>query len=340
MNPTQKLILSSGFIQQTPVRSAEHQPHSIALPFPAIEALPEYAGTIDSKRLQPAARHYNGSICRYAGRIFLAYRYEQFDAISKVGICELDNEFRVIRDAEVRISALEAVHYEDPRLTVVGQRLILQFAHVRLGVPPICRQRMVVLAETDAHLFDLGEVVDEIPLSFGGTGVEKNWSPFELPNGNIGLVYGQKPRLVIEVETRAGAWSHAVSPTPPGSSLSGRTPPIRINNDYYLEFVGGHVPCQPRNTRYWFGAQLFHVEHPHHVKSATPPLVWGSEASLTLFSPRPFAGHPLCIFPSGVMLEGEDVIVSCGVNDSYIALLRFNVAALLEKMQPVEDKSP
>ncbi len=332
MKPAPKTIISSGFLPPNPVRSAEHQPHCIPLPHPAIESLQEFVGVIDSRRLQPGARHYNGSICKWRDSIFLAYRYEQFDAVSKVGICELDAGFRVIRDAEVPIPAQETVHYEDPRLTVIGDRMILQFSHVRLGVPPLCRQRMAVIGEDFSF-------VEEIALPFGGNGIEKNWSPFELPNGNTGLVYGQSPRLVIEVETRAGAWSKASIVKPPGSSLSGRTPPIRINNDHFLEFVGGHIATQPRNARYWFAAQLFQASHPHAVVAGTAPLVWGTEASPTLFSPRPYAGHPLCIFPSGVMREGNDgVIVSCGVNDSYIALLRFNIGTLLEQMQPVAEE--
>ena len=325
----EKLIISSGFLPPNPVRSAEHQPHSIALPYPAIEALPEYVCTIDSRALQPAARRFNGSMCRHGDGIFMAYRAEQFDAISKIGICELDSDFRVLRDAVAPIPEQVSVHYEDPRLASIGGRLILQFAHVRFGVPPLCKQRMVTLDPDDFS------VIEEIPIPFGGHGIEKNWSPFELPNGNIGLVYSQKKRLIIDVVTSAGAWSNRAPMVPPNSTLSGRTPPLRINNDFYLEFVGGHMPCQPRNARYWFGAQLFHAEHPFAVATFSGPLVWGTEASMTLFSPRPFGGHPLCIFPSGAMLAGEDVLVSCGVNDSYIAILKFNLNALIAPMMPV-----
>jgi hypothetical protein len=32
------------------------------------------------------------------------------------------------------------------------------------------------------------------------------------------------------------------------------------------------------------------------------------------------------------MLDGHDVVVSCGVNDSYVAILSFNVEELLGKM--------
>ncbi len=331
MNP--KLIISSGFLPPNPIRSAEHQPHSIALPFPAIESLPEYVGTIDSRALQPGARHFNGSICRHGDGIFMAYRCEQFDAISKVGICELDAGFRVLRDAMVPIPEEVSAHYEDPRLASIGGRLILQFAHVRFGVPPLCKQRMAVI---DPDSF---AVVEEIALPFGSQGIEKNWSPFEMTDGGIGLVYSQKKRLVISVASRAGAWTNHAPVVPQGSTLSGRTPPLRISNDSYLEFVGGHMPCQPRNARYWFGAQLFQAAHPHGVTAFVGPLVWGTEASMTLFSPRPFAGHPLCIFPSGAMLDGDDVLVSCGVNDSFIAILKFNIKALIAQMTPVQNEA-
>ncbi len=332
-NPTAqaKVAITGPLYSNNANGPAEIQPHSIALPHPAIEALPEYLGTIDSRLLQPGARHYNGSICRHGSRVFMAYRFEQFNAVSLIGIAELNADFSVIRDQLAPIPLEDSVHYEDPRLTTVGDNLVLQFAHVRLGVPPVCRQRMAIIGTgRDGFTFE-----KEIPLTFGGHGIEKNWSPFELPNGNTGLVYGQKPRLVIEVETRAGHWSHELAPAPEGSSISGRTPPLRITDGLYLEFIGGHVRSAHRNTRYWFGAQLFQAGQPHRVVAATGPMVWGTEASPTLYSPRPHAGHPLCIFPSGVMIEGEDVIVSCGVNDSYIALLRYNLTELLAKMNPV-----
>lgn len=339
--PPPKTIVSSGFLKM-PMSSkpAAAQPHAIPLPYPAVEDLPEFAGNIDSSQLQPAARHYNATIASFGGHTYMAYRFETFEAVSKIGLCELNSEFAVIADKELDIPPEVATHYEDPRMTAVGESLILTFAHVKLGVPPICRQRMIVLGSIDRPDFDAIGCKGNVDAPFGNiAGIEKNWVPFELPNGSIGLVYSQKPRLVIDVPTKAGYWSQECTKTPPQSSLSGRTPPLRISPTHYLEFVGGHIPIQSRAARYWFGAQLFSVDQPHRVVRATPePLVWGTEASMTIFSPRPFAGHPCCILPGGIIRDGtngENVVISCGVNDSYIALLRYNLASLVEKMEDI-----
>lgn len=338
--PKPRTIISSGFINGAPPlssRPAAVQPHAIPLPFPAIEELPEFVANIDSAQLQHGARHYNASICRFGGHTYIVYRFETFDAVSKLGICELDSEWMVIGDKELNIPVEVATHYEDPKMTVVGDKLVVVFAHVKLGVPPMCRQRVAIIGTLADPSFARIGFLEEVPAPFGNIhGIEKNWAPFELPSGKMGLVYGQKPRLVIEVDTQAGHWTQQMIRAPRDSSLSGRTPPLRVSEEYFLEFVGGHIPFQQRAARYWFGAQLFTAAAPHRVVKATKePLVWGTEASLTIFCPRPYAGHPCCIFPSGVMKDGDDVIISCGVNDSYIALLRYNVADLIGGMEDI-----
>ena len=122
---------------------------------------------------------------------------------------------------------------------------------------------------------------------------------------------------------------------PPESSLSGRTGPLQVTPHLYLEFVGGHVKFQNRGTRYWFGAVVFDAKTPFRVMGCTrDPLVWGSEASPTIFNPLPRGGHPVCILPAGAMLDEskENVFVSAGVNDSYNVILKFNIKELLHSM--------
>jgi hypothetical protein len=302
-------------------------PHSISLPYPAIENLPEFAGRIPSVTLTPGARHYNGSICRHQGEIFLAYRVESYSAVSQVGIAQLDEDFRVRRAQVVPIPCEVDSHIEDPRLCSVSGELFLMVADVRLRPMPICQQR---LFEIDPVTL---EPACEPMLGFGNiNGIEKNWTPFQLPSGDVGFVYRQKPRQVVQVSTRKGWTTPEVRIAPEGSTLSGRTPPLRINEEFYLEFVGGWIRQATRGGRYWFAAQVFEAKEPFRVVKFSKVLCWGSEASPTLLSPRPRAGHPICIFPSGAMIEGDYVTVSCGVNDSYIALLRYSIPELLAGM--------
>jgi predicted GH43/DUF377 family glycosyl hydrolase len=303
---------------------------------PAIESLPEFIGMIPAGSLNPACRNFNGSIARYGSRLLLAYRSEAYSSINTVWIAELNSEYGVIGTFKVEIPEEPCVHYEDPRLSVVGVSLYLIFAHVKFGMPNTCKQRMFRLGQSTL------QPVDEIPLPFGNAengNAEKNWLPFELPNGRMGLVYSQRPHLVIEVDSSTGHHTPGVRAFSFGKSMNGRTPPIRIGEGYYLSFFGGHVKHEFRGARYFVGAQLFRAGPPYDVLMATRvPLAWGSECSPTIFSARPGSGHPCCLFPAGIVREGEDLIVSAGVNDSYIALLRYSIRELIGKMDAVNSK--
>lgn len=338
------------FVGRTRFPVNDTPPAEIPLPVPSIESLPEYLGAIDPKTLSEGARHYNGSVAKVDGRIFMAYRFETYSARSRVGLCELaligcgleDGVYEVRRNVTLELEGDPRAHAEDPHMACVGGRLHLFFAHVVLGIPCVCRQRLVIIDP------DTMGVVSEERVSIGDYhSIEKNWQPFEDERGRLSVVYQQNPRTIISVPEKALSQVN-LPPMAPGKEqgphdkpgaqrkVSGRTPPIRISDSEYLEFVGGHVPDFYRNSRYWFGAICFEAKAPYRVTRFTPqPLVWGSESSMTIHSPRPNAGHPICIFPSGVFLEGGNVVVSCGVNDSFICLLRYNMEALLKGMMQI-----
>lgn len=312
-------------------------PHQRPLPYPAIEELPSFVTRIDSSKLQPGARHYNGSIARLGGRIFMAYRFESYHAVSYVGICEMDEDWNVLRDELLQPTMRRPdTHFEDPHMATVDGKLVCLVSDVVRDFPATCQQRILLLdPET------LG-IEREVPCGLGNVnGFEKNWTPFELPEGGLGVVYKQVPRTVARVADLAGFTAPAVPMVPnlPKSTISGRTGPLRVSKGLYLEFVGGHVqllgndPQKARGTRYWVGALCFEAKEPYTVVGWTPePIVWGSEASPTIHNPLAEGGHPICVIPFGAMLDGNEVLVSCGVNDSYIAILRFGIEELIGKM--------
>lgn len=316
-------------------------PNQIDLPYPAIEELPCFVRRITSTDLSHGVRHYNGSICRHDGRTFMAYRVESYTSVSRVGVCELDSEFNVLRD-NILCPAVEraGTHIEDPHMASVGGKLICVVASVFRDVISTCQQRIL---EVDS---DTLEVSGDLTHALGNVnGIEKNWTPFELPDGSLGVVYKQRPRTIARISDSEG-WTFEgpdMRQNGDGSTISGRTGPIRMADGCYLEFVGGHIKLPQlarRGTRYWFGALVFEGTAPFRVVARTKePLVWASEASPTIFNPLPGGGHPVCILPAGaVMLEGN-VYVSCGVNDSYIVMLRFSIEELIQKMTPIPSNS-
>ena len=317
--------------QAMPWPPKPQQIHEIRIEHPPIEADSHFLGRISPSDLVPAARCYNPSLCRHGGSLLMAYRAESYTAISRIAMAELDSELTVRRTLVVPLpEAPGDCHWEDPRLVDIGGRLHLMACYVRLiGGPPVCQQRLFVL---DSKTF---EPTYEYVLGFGRiAGIEKNWAPFEGAEGKACFVYQQRPRMVIEVESRAGHESPGVPIAPAGASLSGRSCPIRAGNEL-LEFVGGWVRIQQRGGRYWYGAQMVRAHPPYDVTRYIPqPLAWGSEASPTIHSPRPGGGHPCHVFPSGAALDGDGVIVSVGVNDSYCVLMRYGLQELWDMMIP------
>ena len=306
-------------------------PTGLPLDFPAIEELPEFMGRVDVSSLHPCCRAFNPSICAFMGGRFMAYRSEAVNAINSVRLARLSADLAVTADMSVQLPPESGVQYEDPRLTEVAGKLHLMVVHVKFGMPNICKQRLFVI-EPD------GSVECEIPLPFGMEGKpEKNWLPFELPGGDLGIVYTQKPHHVIEVTRAIGHMSPGLLDFKLGRMLSGRTPPLRVYGSTYLSFFGGHVKHSYRGARYFVGAQLFSAKPPYEIMAATPtPISWPSECAPNLFSDRQSSGHPICIFPGGIIKEGDNLIVSCGVNDSYIVFLRYSLSALLRGMKAVD----
>jgi predicted GH43/DUF377 family glycosyl hydrolase len=311
-------------------------PDGLPLEHPAIEHLPEFICRVNPNSLVSACRNFNGSIAKWGEQRLMAYRSEDYAGMNRIALAKMDEEFGVTGTEFVAIPEETGVHFEDPRLAVIANRLYLIFAHVKFGIPNVCRQRMVELG-TDL------KISRDVDLPFGNAengAVEKNWMPFELPGGDIGLVYSQRPHLIIDTVTTVGHQTQGLVQFKYGTRLSGRTPPLRIDADRYLAFFGGHVKHPYRGTRYHMGALLFSARAPFRVIAATPePLVWGSEQSPTVFSSRPGAGHPICIYPAGAVRESEDeIIVSAAVNDSYTVLLRYSLKFLLWAMSPVDEQ--
>jgi len=72
---------------------------------------------------------------------------------------------------------------------------------------------------------------------------------------------------------------------------------------------------------YYMGAM--EMRHGKVVRISRKPLVWGSAENPAQASARAPSWKPLCIFPAGLVREDGGWLVSCGVNDSYDAWLRF-----------------
>jgi predicted GH43/DUF377 family glycosyl hydrolase len=302
--------------------------------FPAIEHLPEFICRVEPAMLQPGHRHYNPSICRFQGRLLMAYRVQAADGFSRLGIAELNDDFSVWSDRPLSFpGAIPPLHIEDPRLFTAGGRLYINFCEIDYSPP---WEKCVFLL----RLFELGADLSplrELPLRFGRNGrrTEKNWIFFEGPEGDIRIIHSLAPKhTAIDYERKLTIQSPGIAAWPYGS-LSGRSTAVRMDADNYLCMVGGHQPHAERKAIYWMGACTFSAQWPHRLTGITQePLAWASAESMTILNPQNRGWHPLCIFPSGLMVERNAAIVAMGVNDSWSALLRYPLDGIRARLVP------
>lgn len=297
---------------------------------PALCMHPGFIRRYDFPPTLEAVRHYNPSIVEHRGGILMAWRIQDSAGYSRIVASRLTKNLNIVRQVDIQIDAPAKAHIEDPRLILIQGKLHLLVAQVVYGATYKFILRAFILDE------DL-QPSEEIPLPYGQNGVktEKNWIPFELPSGSLGLVYSIAPQHVV-IDTATG--EHFRTPGVERwrwGTISGRTNAIRLSSGSYLAFIGGHVPHPRRRSLYWAGAYLFSGDAPHAIIGvSSSPLLWASPQDPAIVNPFDDTWNPLCVFPAGLVRSGGDVLVSLGLNDSYCCLLRWNLEDIMAGIIP------
>ena len=299
--------------------------------FPALSSLPQFAAALDARKLAPGLRHYNGSLVEHEGRIVLATRVDDVRGFSRIELQRLRKDFVPVGASvsfPLEAAGTRHVEHEDPRLFVAGGKLWLAFVELN------GRHRDGLFTQELAELGADLKPVRRIALRYGRNGEknEKNWIFFDAGAGRIGAVYSLHPHRVAIFD--AGDGRLLAEHTTPGierwhfGTLSGGTPAVRLG-DGFIHFFHGYVPHLQRQRRYWLAAAVFEARAPHACTLVSAqPLVWASAEDAAIVNPRRPGWNPLCIFPSGVIARDDSWLVSCGVNDSSLAVLRFTLADL------------
>ncbi len=277
-------------------------------------------------------RHYNPSICSFGGRLLCAYRVQDVEGHSSLGICRLNAKLQPIDDRALVIPAPARAHLEDPRLIEVDGRLLLFVCQIDYTTHDWKTGFLLRCFELDPATLQPGS---ERPLPFGKNGqgaCEKNWMPFALPAGGLGLVYSLRPHIIIHAATGEKYTTPGIERWKWGT-LSGRTNAIALDDGSFLAVIGGHVVDEKRKSLYWAGAYRFSPQAPHAIFGITrEPLFWASERTAALLNPFDPNWNPIVVFPAGLMREKGNLLVSLGVNDSFCDFLRLDLEKVLGSM--------
>lgn len=294
---------------------------------------------IDSAALLPADYHYNAGLLHFEYKLHLVYRKQVVPSLnSTLGHCLLDGDFKPTEHIELNLLPHFALdqQFEDPRITkAVNQdgQLVPWLSYTSHQL----RQNISLISLLELHPKTF-HPVREFKLRYGDNwcvGVfQKNWTFFG-HGDKLFCVYKPYPQEVIQIDQATGEQTLVSVPSQADElvkwnygEIRGGTPPVMVDGHYYSFFHSRlHHPDPERHARYYMGAYCFSGEPPFTPEMVTKtPLLVASEM-------EPAAPElPYTVFPCGAEIINDEWIVSMGVNDCRVALLKLPHSQLLKRL--------
>lgn len=277
-----------------------------------------------------AKRNYNPSLVTAGEGFLLAYRSEPEDFTrSELVLAELGPDQQVLRNQRLKVPGIDPAHsLEDPRLFWLGGNLHIAFSVAHYGLEHGWK---AVQAYGRLTRRGKGWAVAKVWQPRHGandwSGKEKNWTFFEA-EGTLRCIYdmGAAGFTVLELDGDevTQEWRHPPVAWRHGR-LSGGTPAIPWQGQLLTMFHSWERHGT-RQRLYHAGFLTFEAQAPHAPIAMTlrPVLTaqeqWGR--------PDGVRWAPLCAFPGGMVVDGNEALVAYGRNDLSCALGRFLVDGL------------
>jgi predicted GH43/DUF377 family glycosyl hydrolase len=232
------------------------------------------------------------------------------------------------REKFIPESELEEYGVEDPRLTQIGERCYFTYVAVsRHGVATalastvdfqhFVRHGIILCPENkDVVLF---------PERIGGE--------YYCLHRPVGSMHFTRPEIWLARSADLVHWGRheqLVGGTAAWESgkIGAGTPPLKTPEGWLVLFHGNHKPKAGEVGSYAAGAFLLDLEHPNRIlgRTADPVLEPNTDYEKHGFVPR-------VVFPTGIVRQGEKVLVYFGAADTCTALVEWNLKDLLAALR-------
>lgn len=274
-----------------------------------------------------AKRNYNPSLVSTGEGFLLAYRSEPEDfRVSELVLAELDGDRQVLRNQRLKVPGVEAgCSLEDPRLFWFAGNLFIAFSIARYGLEDgwKCVQAYARL-EKKGRNWSMARVMVPKYGANDWSSKEKNWTFFEA-EGALRCIYDMNAAgwvvLELDGEEVVQEWRHPAIDWSWGR-MSGGTPAVAWG-ERLLTVFHSWQPHQGRSRLYHMAYVALESNAPHTptLISARPIMTamprWGQ--------PEGERWAPLCVFPGGLELDGNQALVAYGRNDLSMAIDRFRI---------------
>jgi predicted GH43/DUF377 family glycosyl hydrolase len=260
---------------------------------------------------------YNGAIQRFEDKLVLIYRWHhnaQQPAQTRLAIAELDENFNVTHNEDLDLNDDDST--EDGRIFVHGGKLKMVYVSSRWPAMPWSVVKVCELSKPD-H-WRASNFQETQPIGIEKQPIEKNFVPFVV-GGKAYVIYRSSPRQII----------YSLDDGQIFESEPLRYPYGEIRGGCVIEHMGKlfrFFHSSMRNEmpaivwRYYSSCLVMDSKPPFKMLFVMQkPLLYGSELggdeSLRHFKKN-------IVFPCGVIRQGAEFVLSCGVNDSAISLVK------------------
>jgi hypothetical protein len=286
------------------------------------------------------------------GGFIMAYRFvAKSDLIRRIGICRLDSDMNVVNGSAVDLSDLiefadsktdsqSREWFADPRLFELQGKTWMVWND---GNRSEGNHQFMVELDVEGGLKPAG-AAREIVINGGRRKNEKNWSFFEAED-KVWAVYSISPHEILSVdinsESKVICQSEVLVEWNPVYShyfgaLRGGAQPVKVG-DKFINLVHSSFNM-PKGKEYVAAVYEYSAKYPFApvrelptpVDLGTPKISAGMSAADNKLNPT----TSQVIYPTGLVISGENVWVSAGVNDSDLTLTKGTLKDLTAGMVP------
>ena len=172
---------------------------------------------------------------------------------------------------------------------------------------------------------------------------EKNWA-FFTANDELNCLYSTRP-LVVERESgkTSNVDTTILESVTKGCPTFNSTAPIDLGYAYLIFYHWKHMTCTPEGKPYLIyhvGAYMVDKKFEKITYVTDDPLFTGSlndrVIEWTDSFGTPVSNQPAVILPFGALLEGDELVMSMGVNDAFMGIFRTKLENIMKRMRKAD----
>lgn len=275
---------------------------------------------------------FNGSIFLRNNINYLIARYSKlckntYSFFNTIRLFELKDDFSLNKEVEINIKdEIPDEQYEDPRILEYNSEYYVSCANYIYRKNYLIHQKILVFDKSFNHIRNIHVEYDGNGKStILNTKHQKNWTLFSFED-KLMMEYTMDPHVVLEIDPISGQvkkeYKTELKKTLKESWAFGELrmgPNPILKNGFYHGFFHSSIEWKNPKRRYLMGYYKFNSSPPFEIiEISKNPILYGNEKD-----ERVLEGSPLVVFPCGAIEKDNEFIISFGLNDEKIGILKY-----------------